>query len=85
MSKPFENLIAINRNVNGDYYFIYKVPQVTRGMHGKTKGHVDELLIVGINQKCLVSYLQRELNKVEKTEEFYAEGQPEDLKETFKL
>ena len=82
MSKPFENLIAINRNENGDYYFIFKVPQVARGMHGKTKGHVDELLIVGVPQKKLVSYLQGELDYFER---FYVEGTEQELKENLKL
>lgn len=30
-------LDAINRNENGDYYIIFKLPKVTRGMHGKSK------------------------------------------------
>ena len=55
MSKAFENLICINRNANGDYYFIYSVPQVTRGIRGKSKGHVDEVLIVGIPQSQLIN------------------------------
>jgi len=29
-------------------YITHLVPKVSRGMHGKTKGHVDELLIVGV-------------------------------------
>lgn len=51
-------LEAINRNENGDYYFIFKLPKVARGMHGKTKGHVDELLIVGVPQAKLEDYIK---------------------------
>ena len=84
MIQPFENLICINRNANGDYYFIYSVPQVKRGMHGKNKGHVDEVLIVGIPQSQLVNYLRQELVK-DKICEFYVEGTAEELKEELKL
>ena len=56
-------LDAINRNENGDYYFIFKVPNVARGMHGKTKGHVDELLIVGVPQKKLESFIEAHWGK----------------------
>lgn len=29
-------------------YIMHLVPKVSRGMHGKSKGHVDEVLIVGV-------------------------------------
>lgn len=29
-------------------YITHLVPKVVRGMHGKSKGHVDEVLIVGV-------------------------------------
>lgn len=37
----------ISANENGDFYVGYKV-KVTRGIRGKTKGNVDEVLIVGV-------------------------------------
>ena len=37
----------ISANENGDFYVGYKV-NVTRGIRGKTKGKVDEVLIVGV-------------------------------------
>ena len=40
----------ISRNRDGNYYIGFKVP-VKRGIRGKTRGKVDELIIVGINQK----------------------------------
>ena len=84
MSEAFKNLICINRNANGDYYFIYSVPEVARGMHGKNKGHVDEVLIVGIPQSQLVNYLRQELVK-DKICEFHVEGETAELKEKFKI
>ena len=51
-------LEEINRNKNGDYYIIFRLPKVARGMHGKSKGHVDELLIVGVPQKHIDSFLR---------------------------
>ena len=51
-------LDAINRNQNGDYYIIFRLPKVVRGMHGKSKGHVDEVLIVGVPQAKLDSFLR---------------------------
>lgn len=51
-------LDSINRNKNGDYYIIFRLPKVARGMHGKSKGHVDELLIVGVPQAKLDNFLK---------------------------
>ena len=51
-------LDSISRNQNGDYYIIFQVPNVARGMHGKSKGHVNELLIVGVPQDKLDSFLR---------------------------
>ena len=51
-------LDSINRNKNGDYYIIFRLPKVPRGMHGKSKGHVDELLIVGVPQDKLDDFLK---------------------------
>ena len=40
-------------------YLIYRVPKVPRGMHGKTKGHVDELLIVCLPWSKANDYLAK--------------------------
>ena len=40
-------------------YLIYKVPKVARGMHGKNKGHVDEVLIVGMPWEKANKYLEK--------------------------
>ena len=78
MIKPFENLLAINRNENGDYYFLYAVPNVKRGIRGKSKGQVNEILIVGVPKANLISYLRGELGKHDRM--MYVEGTNEDLK-----
>lgn len=53
-------LEEVVENKDGNFYFIYKLPKVKRGMHGKTKGNVDELLIVGVNRKNFNSYCEKE-------------------------
>lgn len=40
-------IVFISKNKNGDFYVGYKI-QVNRGIRGKSRAHVDELLIVGI-------------------------------------
>jgi len=45
--KQKTELQYITKNKDGNYYAIYKV-KVQRGIKGKTKSKVDELLIVGI-------------------------------------
>jgi len=48
MDKDAE-LIQVSTNEDGNFYFVYKVP-VQRGIKGKTKSKVDELIIVGVNK-----------------------------------
>ena len=79
MKKAFENLLAINRNANGDYYFLYSVPQVKRGIRGKSKAQVDEVLIIGVPKAKLVNYLRAELREND-MEMFYVEGTKEELR-----
>lgn len=52
----FDNLISINRNDKGDYYFIYSVPNVVNHIKPGSKKR-DEVIIVGVPQKRLVEYL----------------------------
>ena len=49
---------TISWNQNGDYYVIFKVPSVPRGIHGKSKGHVDEVLIVGVPKNKIDMFLR---------------------------
>lgn len=55
-----DSLVCINRNANGDYYFIYSV-KARRSINAKAKRTADELLIVGVPQKRLISYLKASL------------------------
>ena len=55
-NEVFDNLLEINRNKDGNYYFIYSVPNVRNTINTKAKPR-DEIIIVGINQKFLVKYL----------------------------
>ena len=56
-------LEEINRNQNGDYYIIFRLPKVKRGIRGKSKGQVDELLIVGVPQKKIDAFLKAHYRK----------------------
>lgn len=56
-------LDSINRNQNGDYYIIFKLPKVARGMHGKSKGHVDEVLIIGVPKAKIDIFLRNYYTK----------------------
>lgn len=49
-----EELIQVNLTPFGAY-FLYKI-KVTRGIRGKTKGKVDEIIVVGINKDKLQKY-----------------------------
>ena len=42
-----KNIAFISRNKDGNWYVGYKI-KVQRGIKGKTKSKVDELLIIGI-------------------------------------
>lgn len=40
----------VSKNKDGNFYIGYKV-NVARGIRGKDKGHVDELIIIGLNKE----------------------------------
>ena len=48
-------LVQISLNEKGSAYFIYSLP-VKRGIRGKTKGKVNEVIIVGVPKKQIGSY-----------------------------
>lgn len=52
------NIKWISKNNNGDYYIGYTV-SVTRGIRGKTKGKVDELLIIGLPKAELEGFCNK--------------------------
>lgn len=59
-----DELDSINRNQNGDYYFIFRVPKVRNSINPKAHPR-NEVLIVGVPKKQLVNYL-RSLLEAEK-------------------
>lgn len=48
-------LVQFSLNEKDSAYFIYSLP-VKRGIRGKTKGKVNEVLIIGVPEKQLDSY-----------------------------
>ena len=58
------DIAFISKNKNGDYYFGYKV-KVQRGIRGKTKAIVDELLIVGMPADKAIEHAKKEGIKIE--------------------
>lgn len=57
MSSKWTNLLEINRNKNGDYYFIFSIPNVRNKINTKAKNR-NEVLIVGVPQNKLVNFLE---------------------------
>lgn len=53
------DLIEINRNPNGDYYFIYSIPKVVNHIKPGTQSR-DEVLIVGVPKNKLINFLKSE-------------------------
>ena len=62
-------IISISQNDNGDWYVIYKIPNVARGLHGKSKGHVDEVLILGIPKAKFPAWCEQNGITVKKVED----------------
>ena len=53
------DIAFISKNKNGDYYFGFKV-KVQRGIKGKTKSKVDELIIVGMPKEKVADFCKKE-------------------------
>ena len=58
------DIAFISKNKNGDYYFGFKV-KVQRGIKGKTKSKVDELIIVGMPKEKVADFCKKEGIKIE--------------------
>lgn len=54
-----KDIAFISKNKNGDYYFGFKV-KVQRGIRGKTKSIVDELIIVGMPKEKATDFCKKE-------------------------
>ena len=52
------NIKWISKNNNGDFYVGYTV-KVSRGIRGKTKSKVDEVLIIGIPKSEMESFCNK--------------------------
>lgn len=57
MKNQLDQLNCINRNQNGDYYFIFDVPNVKNHINPKAKSR-NEIIIVGVPQKRLKDFLK---------------------------
>lgn len=64
MNKETNEVIFISTNKDGNFYIGYKI-KVQRGIRGKTKSQVDELLIIGIPRKKFKKYMQDNIDKME--------------------
>lgn len=56
-TKTGDEVVFISKNKDGNYYVGIKV-KVQRGIRGKTKSKVDELLIVGLNKKYFEKWMK---------------------------
>lgn len=65
--KKWTNLLEINRNKNGDYYFIFQVPNVRNKINVKAKPR-DEVIIVGVPKDDLVDFLEDKEYTIEEGE-----------------
>lgn len=52
-----QELIQVTVQSNG-VYFMYRLENVTRGIRGKTKGKVDEVIICGVPMKNVEKYCE---------------------------
>ena len=53
-----DDIVFISENEDGNFYIGYKV-KVQRGIKGKTRSKVDELVIVGMNRERFMNWLEQ--------------------------
>ncbi len=53
-----DDIVFISENKDGNFYIGYKV-KVQRGIKGKTRSKVDELVIVGMNRERFMNWLEQ--------------------------
>lgn len=58
----------INTNKNGDFYIGYRI-NVKRGIHGKTKSNVNELIIAGVPKERFPEFCKNVILKEESMKE----------------
>lgn len=54
-----EDLVFVSENKDGNFYFGYRV-NVQRGIKGKTRSKVDELIIVGMPREKALEKIKKE-------------------------
>lgn len=59
-----EELAFVSKNKDGNYYFGFKV-KVQRGIKGKTRSKVDELIIVGMSKEKAIKFAEERRIKLE--------------------
>ena len=59
-----EDIVFISENEDGNFYIGYKV-KVQRGIKGKTRSKVDELVIVGMNRERFMNWLGQNNMRIE--------------------
>lgn len=62
------NIEFVSKNKNGDFYIGYRVP-VQRGIRGKTRGKVDELIIVGVPKADMPKFCEEHGIRIEEIKE----------------
>lgn len=53
-----DDIVFISENEDGNFYIGYKI-KVQRGIKGKTRSKVDELVIVGMNRERFMNWLEQ--------------------------
>ena len=59
-----EDIVFISENEDGNFYIGYKI-KVQRGIKGKTRSKVDELIIVGMNRERFMNWLEQNNMRIE--------------------
>ena len=59
-----DDIVFISENEDGNFYIGYKV-KVQRGIKGKTRSKVDELVIVGMNRERFMNWLEQNNMRIE--------------------
>ena len=59
-----DDIVFISENEDGNFYIGYKV-KVQRGIKGKTRSKVDELIIVGMNRERFMNWLEQNNMRIE--------------------
>lgn len=60
-TKDGDEIAFITKNKDGNYYVGIKI-KVKRGIKGKTKSKVDELLIIGMKKEAFEKWKKQSLN-----------------------